>query len=747
MSSAVPNSPVLDPLSTVQSEASTRVASGTINSTRSVQHTCAVPPPATLPPLREDLRLFSAAAQHDGSPAWMIHDPVSNRFFRVGWIEFELLSRWHLQSPMLLLAQVTNETTLPVTMDVITGLIGFLRSQQLIRASDTEANQWLHQVADKQRPSKLKWLLHNYLFFRLPLVHPSRFLQVTLPFVSIFYSKFFLVSTLLCTGLGVLLAARQWDTFVHTFADFLSPGGLIGYAVALTVAKTLHELGHAYTSTRYGARVAHMGVAFLVMWPMLYTDTGESWKLQDRRKRFNIAAAGIVTELAIAGFATLAWSLTEDGALRSSLFFLATASWVITIGINASPFMRFDGYFLLSDALDFPNLHTRAGALARTCLRRNLLGWNEPWPEILPRRQHRGLIAFALVTWVYRFFVFLGIAAAVYWFFFKALGIFLFIIEITWFIAKPVYAELSVWAKRWRETSARAWSMWMLFILILVAAIAVPWRSSISAEGLMRADQQQLIYSPLSARVQSIRAAGPIKAGEIIAILESPDTRSKANQSAGLARAAALQLDQTIGKDDGLDTRAMLAEQLRERLAEVQAQNNELAKLALSAPFNGVLLDRDPQLAPGVWLNSSQAIAVLINPDKWIAEVLVEQRDLERIAIGSEGRFHVRGQANAPINGKVVAIDSTRAQVLPHAMLATDHGGRIPATKLPSSSGNAALSPRESLYRVRLQLDATQAQPIQSVTAGVVIIEGQARSLLGQWSKTAAALFVRESGF
>ena len=742
MSGAIPIS--------VGSDSSPR-ASHTIASVVSHQ-ACTAPPPAPLPPsllppLREDLRLFAAAAQHDGSPAWMIHDPVSNRFFRIGWVEFELLSRWHLQSPHLMMAQVQHETTLPVTLQTITGLIEFLQVQQLLRASDSAASQLLNQVADKQRGGKINWLLHNYLFFRLPLVHPSRFLQSTLPFVAIFYSKVFLVFTLACTALGILLAARQWDTFVHTFTDFLSPSGLIGYAVALTVAKTLHELGHAYTSTRYGARVAHMGVAFLVMWPMLYTDTGESWKLRDRRKRFNIAAAGIATELAIAGFATLAWSLTEDGALRSSLFFLATASWIITIGINASPFMRFDGYFLLSDALDFPNLHTRAGALARVFLRRKLLGWDEPWPEVLPSHQHRGLIAFALVTWVYRFFVFLGIAAAVYWFFFKALGIFLFVVEIVWFIAKPVYSEISVWAKRWRETSMRAWLAWSIFFILFVLAVAVPWRSTISAEGLMRADQQVLIYSPLSARVQSIRSAGPIKAGETIALLESPDTRSKANQSAGLARAAALQLDQTIGKDDGAETRGMLTEQLRERLAEVQAQNTELAKLALTASFNGVLLDRDPQLAPGVWLNPSQAIAVLVNPNRWIAEVLVEQRDLERIKIGSLARFHVRGQANAPINGAVIAMDSTRAQVLPHAMLATDHGGRIPAVKVAGTGNNGALSPRDSLYRVRLQLDTSQGLPIQSVTAGVVMIDASSRSLMGQWIKTAAALFVRESGF
>ena len=94
--------------------------------------------------------------------------------------------------------------------------------------------------------------------------------------------------------------------------------------MALVFAKALHEMGHAVTATRYGVRVAHMGVALLVMFPMLYTDTSESWKISNPRQRLAIASAGIITELALAGLATLAWGLSPDGAIRSALFFLAT---------------------------------------------------------------------------------------------------------------------------------------------------------------------------------------------------------------------------------------------------------------------------------------------------------------------------------------------------------------------------------------------------------------------------------------
>ncbi len=706
----------------------------------------AAAPDAQVPQLREDLRLFPAASNQDGSPAWMIHDPIGNRFFRIGWLEFEMLSRWHLRTVPAIAASVMTQTPLPIAPEHFTHLIEFLRSQQLLRISDKSGTNFLNAILKNQTATAINKLLHNYLFFRLPLVRPGDFLRATLPFINFIYSKAFFLFTLFCTFLGIVLAARQWDTFVHTFSDFLSPQGMAGYGVALILAKTLHELGHAYTCTRYGVRVAHMGFAFLVMWPMLYTDTGESWKLDDRRQRFNIAAAGICAEFALAGFATLAWSLTQDGSLRSALFFLATTSWIITVGINASPFMRFDGYFLLSDALDIPNLHARSGALARVWVRRHLLGFKDTWPETLPTKQRRLLITFALITWLYRLTVFIGIAAAVYYLFFKALGIFLFLIEIVWFILKPIWGELKVWKNRINEISKKARLGWLISFGLIALVLAVPWRSNVHAQALLRSDQQVLIYSPVPAKIASLRPAGPIKAGEAIAELDSPDTRSRANQAAIIAQALARQLDQTIGRDEGLDARASIREQLNERLAEVQAQKAELARLQLNANFDGVLMDTDPLIRPGVWVNGTQPLAVLIDPTHWVVEALVEQADLARVQVGNTAYFQVRGQADQRFEGTVLSIDTARLQTLPHVMLSTDHGGRVASLHSNSGSTSSALVPRDSLYRVKLKLkQAPRAQ--SAVIAGSVVINGASHSILSEWGTGLAALFVRESGF
>ena len=229
-------------------------------------------------------------------------------------------------------------------------------------------------AASKQKRSFLEWLVHSYLFFRVPLVRPQVWLARQQPWLERLHMPTVTALIGLIALLGMYLVSRQWDVFTHTLVDNLTWNGALGYIVALLLAKTIHELGHALVATHYGVRVAHMGVAFLVMFPMLYTDTGESWRLKNARHRLAIASAGVAVELALASVATLLWSLSPDGAFRNGLFFLATTSWVLTLAVNASPFMRFDGYFVFSDMLDLPNLHERSSALARNWLRRTVLG-------------------------------------------------------------------------------------------------------------------------------------------------------------------------------------------------------------------------------------------------------------------------------------------------------------------------------------------------------------------------------------
>ncbi|WP_397453487.1 HlyD family efflux transporter periplasmic adaptor subunit [Pseudomonas sp. NA-150] len=698
--------------------------------------------PDHLPAMREDLRLVPAATQRDGSPAWMIQDPVGNRFFNIGWLEFELLSRWSLDSPDALLQALNSETPLRVSREELASLLGFLARHQLLRVSDVHGSHRLQDIAEQRKHSGWQWLLHNYLFFRLPLWRPQRVLQRTLPWVAPLFSRGALIAIGLCMLFGLFLVEQQWDGFVASFQQSLSPEGVVGYLIAMLLIKCLHELGHAYTATRYGVRVAHMGVAFLVMWPVLYTDTSESWKLVDRRQRFHIAGAGMLTELMIAGVSTLAWGLCESPAFKGALFFLATTSWMITLALNASPFMRFDGYFLLCDWLDLPNLHERSGALAQAWMRRRLLAWNEPDPEVLPAALRRFLISFAVITRVYRLVVFLGIAVAVYYMFFKALGICLFMVEIAWFVVLPIQRELKVWWQRRSEIPRRRGSLLIVGVGALLLLLALPWNRQVQAPAWLHADVQYTLYSPFAARlVEAPTGELRVAANSVLFVLDSAEIRDRVQRSTRATQALRLQLAGLAGSADGGEKHASVAGQLSRQQAESSAQNAELQRLTLRAPVAGLLTDIDASVQPGVWVKPNQPLAVLIDPTHWTVEAFVRQQDLSRLKVGDLAHFHADGDALHRLDGRVISLDDTRTQNLPHPMLSATYGGPIAVSAKPENG----LQVLDALYRVRIRLDAPPTQMV--MRKGKVTLDGERSSPLAQLLTDALSVIVREGGF
>ncbi|MGO4004043.1 HlyD family efflux transporter periplasmic adaptor subunit [Pseudomonas fluorescens] len=690
-----------------------------------------------VPPLREDLRLSEAAHGSNGEPAWVIQDTVINRFYRIGWLEFECLLRWG-QSPRQISQQIGEGTALKPDVEQVLDFRQFLEQHQLLRAGPAALAK-LQAKGEEGSWLSWRWWLHHYLFFRIPLLRPQQPLQHLARALGWLFHPLTGLLVLGLSLLGIILVLQQWDVFTHAVVESFSTEGLLSFALALIVAKTLHELGHALVATRLGLRVGHMGIAFVVLWPMLYTDTGESWKLSRSRQRLAIASAGIITELSLAGLSTLGWALCDPGALRNALLYLATTSWLLSLALNASPFMRFDGYFILSDLLDFPNLHERSSALARVTLRRNLLGLQEAWPEAFPPRQRRLLVAFAIVTWLYRLVLFLGIALAVYLFFFKLLGIILFMVELSWFIAMPVLRELKHW---WQQRAAVPGKRKLLFyaaLILLLGVLAIPWHSQIDGVGVARAEQQLRVYAPYPARLQSIRTDGPVQAGENLVILDEPDIASRLRSSEANARSYAARLSGLLADPGGLAEDAVTRQRLNVQFEEARAARSEMARLNLQTPFAGIWMDVNPDWKPGQWIGRQEPLGILIDPRSWQVDAYVAQDQVHRMAVGDPVRFYPDGQAS-PLRGHVLQIGSTRAGQLSHRMLSSRFGGPVVTT-----DAEHALVPGSALFQVLVQLD----EPLPSLreTRGHLKIEGERRSLLADGATHLAAVFMRESGF
>ena len=701
------------------------------------------------PALRQELRLLPASANPDGSPSWMIHDPVTNRFFRIGWLDFELLLRWGMKSPAALLDSIRAETTLDAQEEDIKSLSGFLQQHELLQSNGAEGTRHLQSRAQTARRGVSEWLLHHYLFFRIPLVRPQEVLGRWARSLGFLFSPSMALLLLGLTVFGVVLIARQWDTFSAAVVDQISWSGALGFAAALAVSKALHELGHALMASRFGVRVAHMGVAVLIMFPMLYTDTSESWKLRNPRQRLAIASAGIVSELALAAIATVAWSLTPDGGLRNAWLFLATTGWVLTLAVNASPFMRFDGYFILCDLFDFPNLHERASLQAKVWLKRRLLGVDVPWTEHFSPATRRTLVAFAVATWLYRLVLYLSIAVLVYAFFFKLLGIALMLVEIWWFILKPLSSEIAAWWKLRQSVRPSRRLALGAFLVFFIVLLSVPWRAGVGGHGWMHPERQQVIHAPLAGRLISLPVAGSVAEGQRLVSLDSPDMQQQAQRARVTADTRARELVGLVGLAEGEQHRVRVTLdrdrfEAEARLFDVQAQ-----RLQMDAPFAGQVVDIDPHLSAGSWVNPRQPLATLIDPTSWMVDTLIAEEDLSRVAVGNAVSVWMTADPSGPMEGIVEEIDTTRTTVLQHPMLDSQWGGPIATTPAAASSlggvTRAEGSPSASLFRVRVRMKEAPHQ----VRVGQVqtVVHGHRRSWLMSGWAFAAAVLVRESGF
>jgi putative peptide zinc metalloprotease protein len=700
---------------------------------------------AKLPPLRQELRLHPGPAAPDGAPSWLLHDPPRNRFFRIGWAEFELLRRWEGQGAEGLLALVNTETPLRIGMAHLEALVQFLSVNQLLAGSGEAFRDRLEQRLNQGRQGLGTWLLHHYLFFRIPLARPDAFLQRTLPLVRFLFTPAAFKGLLLLTLLGLFLISRQWDAFTTTLLHFQSLEGLLYFGLAVSFAKLFHELGHGYAAKAYGLRVPTMGVAFLVMWPVLYTENSDAWRLTDRAPRLIIGAAGVATELALAGLAALCWSFLPDGPLRSAAFLLASATWVLALLVNLNPFMRFDGYYLLSDLLGVANLQERAFALGRWRLREALFGLGRAPPERHSPRLHRILLWYAWGTWVYRFLLFLGIALLVYHFFFKALGILLMLAEIGWFILRPLWQELREWGRarpelRWNRATLRS----LALLLLAVGLLCLPWQGQLHLPALLEHPQHARIFAPLPGRIAELLVGEGerVAPGQPLLRLEGPDLGHQIGQAGRRLAELELTLQQRSSSPEGLEQGPVLVRQRAEAEATLRGLQEQQERLVIRAPLAGQVVFLEPTLTAGRWVNDQLLLAQIAEPAPVQVRAYAGEAALGRIPAGAVGRFYPETPELPVLELVLRDMDRTGTHWLQSPYLPSVYGGPIPARR----EANGRVVSEGSIHRLRLEV-LPGAPGYTHIERGQVRLEVAAESLMVTAWRRVTAVLLREAGF
>lgn len=697
---------------------------------------------APWPALRDELRLHDGPADADGQPTWTLHDPVRHRFLRIDWLTFEVLRHWWLGDAARIAEHIHQHTTLQLGADDVAEVLALARREQLVQLQSPPEDP--HAGASAPRRA-MHWLLHNYLFFRLPLVRPDRALAAALPLVRWLGRGGFVWATLLALTAGLYGALQQGERLQAQWLDLLSWRGALLYGLTLVGVKLAHELGHAFVARHHGCRVPTMGVAFMVLWPLAYTDTTEAWRLADGRARMRIAAAGVATELSVAAWATLAWSLLPDGPMRTAAFVLATMTWVSSVLVNLSPFMRFDGYFLLCDWLEMPNLHERSFVQARAWLRAVLLGWQQPPAESFAPAARRALIVFAFATWAWRLMLYLGIAWTVYAIGFKLLGVLLLVVELGFFIVAPVWREAAAWAvgrEQWRGQRRARCSLAAAVVLVVLAF--VPWRSSVSGAALVQPAQTLAVRLPAAAVIDSIEVApgDRVRAGQVLLKASTPDLTRQA--AAARAQVARLQQDLSAASLGGEQQAqwASLQSELATAREQASAVQEALARLQPAAPFDGVVVDVLPGLhAGGVSPPAQQVLMHLASGAEWTAVAYVDEATARALQVGQPAGLVLDHHPLRRWRAHVQSIAPQPSSVIAEPVLVRAHGGPIDARE---ASGGWV--PLESAYRIVLVLDEPPALPARA-WRGHVALTGDPRSLAGRVWQQVRAAWVREAGF
>ncbi|WP_338806529.1 biotin/lipoyl-binding protein [Pseudomonas chlororaphis] len=696
-----------------------------------------------LPGLRADLQLSAAAPALDGSPRWTLADPVRGRYFKLGAAAMRLLRHWSLGDAGQVLRAANREPGLPLGGAELDELLGFLRSHDLITALDPQQRASYELKAAAQHQSLWQVLLHQYLFFRIPLWRPDAFLNRAWPWLARFGPRLLRYGLPLTLGLGVFLVSRDWQRFLATFPHLFSLGGALAFGVALFFAKLCHEFGHAFMAKRAGCRVQSMGVAFMVLLPMFYTDVSDAWRVNDRRARLLIGAGGVLAELLLASIALLAWSLLPDGPARTAAFMLASATWITTLVINLNPFMRFDGYFLLSDFWEVDNLQGRAFALCRWRLREALFGYRQPVPEPWSPAMQRRLLWWGYGSWLWRAVLFFGIALAVYHLFFKLLGIFLMLVELVWFIFLPIVREWREWWTRREQAEAPRVLLSSLGLVAVLLLVAVPWRSSVEVPAMLEAGRASALHAPVAARVRQLNVSDgqAVSKGQVLVELESPDLASRQAIARREIEIQQLQMRRRAGRSETAADAGIVEQQLAEAVAEYRGLSAQRERLSLRAPEAGQLRDLLPQLQVGRWVSPKDPLARVVEPGARLRGFLAEA-DLWRVAPGATGRFIADDPMHPALEVQLTEVDTNGVAYIDQEALTSDHHGPIAVRR----DENHRAEPVQAHYGARLKvLDAsvTPSQPLR----GVVVLQGRGESLLGTAWRRIAALGVRESGF
>ncbi len=598
------------------------------------------------------------------------------------------------------------------TQDDMIRLLAQLHSADVLQ-SDVEPDvAELLRRAAKTRRSNFKQRYLSPMAIRIPLFDPDRLLERLLPWYRPLFTRTgFLLWLALLAGAGVL-ALAHWHELAENVTDrVLAPQNLLLIALVFPVVKLVHEFGHACAVKAWGGEVHDMGVMLLVLMPVPYVDASASSAFREIRRRAVVGAAGVMAELLLAALALLAWLELQPGVPRALLYDAMLIAGVSTVVFNGNPLLRFDGYYVLADLLQIPNLRTRGQQLLQQVVEQRLFGLDVQVVERDPRERF-WLLAFTIGSWFYRIAVMLAIALFIaheYFFIGVLLALWSLGQGLLWPLAKGVdYLARNPKLRRHRPRAIALSALIASAFLLLLFVVPLPLATRV--EGVTWTAQEAVVTAGAEGFVQKVvaRPGSQVERGatliEVADPMLAPRIRVLEAQLALLETRARVELESDRVR--WLQTQ----EEIRSTGAELAVARERFGELTIRSPLAGVLLLPSPDDLPDRFVRQGKQVAFILPPGPATARVLVSQDEVDLVRSRTRRAEVKRAGALAETQAAVLRREVPAAsRRLPNPALSTQSGGTVAMDSRGSDGQPVAM---ESWFEFELDLPQAPATSI-----------------------------------
>ena len=593
---------------------------------------------------------------------------------------------------------------------------------------------------DREQMKKWQQRAASVFSWRIPLFDPERFLQATLPVVRPLFSVGGAAVWLAVVVPAIVLVAIYWTDLSNDFLGrTLAPQSALIVWLVFPLLKALHELGHAYAVKVQGGEVHDMGVMILVVTPVPYVDASAASAFPGKWHRVLVGAGGMLVEVFLAAIAVYVWVAAEPGLLRAVAYNVIAIAGISTVLFNANPLLRFDGYHILVDAIEIPNLRQRATTYFRYLVERYGFGRRDAEPTTASPGERRWFVGFNILSFLYRVLVTIGIlmflASTYFW-----LAVILGAIAMIAWILLPVARGIHFLAMspRLRGVRFRAVAATTAATLLVLALLFIPMPFRTMTEGVVWLPEESYVRPETEGFVERVVAASGsvVKTGDPLVVLRNDEVRAGKAILEGQVRESRARYAQALANDPV--KAAIVREDLRYKERDLARATERFEALTVRARTNGTFVVPAPENAPGRYAGRGELLAFVVDLETVTVRAVVTQGMIDRVRQRTSGvEVRLAERIDQPVAASVRRIVPAASDQLPSRALGSEGGGLIPVDPRDANGAKAVLS----VFQVELDLPLASGLVNAGGRAYVRFDHGKA-PLASQWYEEVRRLFL-----